>query len=414
VAAAIEKVRAMRVLFLDPVGTLGGAERCLLDLAASIHAVRPSVTMGLVVGGEGPLVAAAEQQGMDVTVLPLPRGLSRAGDSGISGLAAIAKSAPSLVVASGALATYAVKLDRAVRAFEPTVIHSNGIKMHVLSALLPSRGVPLVWHVRDFLGQRAIMAPVLRLLSPRAHGLLAISQSVVDDTARTLGRDDVTLAYDAIDTDAFVAEGPRVDLDALAGFAPPSEGTVRIGLIATYARWKGQEIFIDAAARYVEARGPAARFYIVGGTTYDTDASQFSTQELRARIESRGLAEVFGLVPFQASPQRVYRTLDIAVHASTRPEPFGRTIAEAMTCGRALIAAREGGAAELMENDVDALAVEPRDLAALADAMLALAKDPARRARLGAAARTTATRRFARARLGPEALAAYARLGARD
>ena len=347
----------MRVLFLDPVATMGGAERCLLDLAASLRAVRPSVEMGLVVGGAGPLVEEASRLGMDVTVLPLPRSLSRAGDSAISGLTGIVKSAPSLAVASGALAAYAVKLDRAVRAFGPTVIHSNGIKMHLLSALLPNRGAPLVWHVRDFLGQRAIMASVLRLVSPRAHGLLAISKSVVEDTARTLRRDDVTLAYDAIDTASFAPDGPRVDLDALAGMAPASKDVVRIGLIATYARWKGQEVFIDAAARYMKARGPAARFFIVGGTTYDTDASQFTVQELRARIVDRGLADVFGLVRFQAAPDRVYRALDIAVHASTRPEPFGRTIAEAMTCGRALIAAREGGAAELVEDDVDALAV---------------------------------------------------------
>ncbi len=405
---------AMRVLFLDPVGTMGGAERCLLDLVASLRVARPSVKTGLIVGGPGPLVEAASALGMDVTVLPLPRSLSRAGDSGIAGLAGIAKSAPSLVVASGALASYALKLDRAVRAFEPTVIHSNGIKMHLLSALLPNRGAKVVWHVRDFLGQRAIMASVLRALSPRAHGVLAISRSVVDDAARTLHRDDVILAYDAIDTDCFVPDGPRVDLDALAGLPPATSDVVRIGLIATYARWKGQEVFIDAAARYMAACGPAARFYIVGGTTYETDASQFSVEELRARIADRGLADGFGLVPFQAAPERVYRALGIAVHASTRPEPFGRTIAEAMTCGRALIAAREGGAAELVEDGVDALAVQPRDPGALADAMLALAKDPARRARLGAAARVTAARRFARTRLGPEVLAAYARLGVRE
>jgi glycosyltransferase involved in cell wall biosynthesis len=404
----------MRVLFLDPVGTMGGAERCLLDLVASMRDARPGLQTGLIVGGPGPLVEGAERLGMGVTVLPLPRALSRAGDSGIVGLRGILQQAPALAVATGALGAYAIQLERAVRAFAPTVIHSNGIKMHLLSALLPNRGAPVVWHLRDFIGQRAIMAHVLRLASPRAAGLLAISRAVVDDAARALHRDDVTLVYDAIDTDCFVPEGPRVDLDALAGLPPAPNDVVRIGLIATYARWKGQEVFIDAAASYVRSNGPAARFYIIGGTAYDTDASQFTVAELRARVVDRGLTSVFGLVPFQAAPERVYRSLDVAVHASTKPEPFGRTIAEAMTCGRALIAAREGGAAELVTDDVDALAVAPRDPSVLAEAMRALASDPARRARLGAAARVTASARFARGRIGPEVLAAYARLGAGD
>jgi glycosyltransferase involved in cell wall biosynthesis len=403
----------MRVLFLDPVGTMGGAERCLLDLVASMRAARPSLTTGLIVGGPGPLVHEAEQLGMEVTVLPLPRALSRAGDSGISGLLEVVKSVPSLAIASGALAGYAAQLDRAVRAFAPTVVHSNGIKMHLLSALLPNRGAPVVWHLRDFVGQRAIMAHVLRAVAPRVRGLLAISRSVVDDAARALRRDDVTLVYDAIDTDCFVPGGPRVDLDALAGLAPAPAGVVRIGLIATYARWKGQDIFIDAAAEYARSGGPEARFYVIGGPAYDTDASQFTVAELRTRVVARGLADVVGLVPFQAAPERVYRSLDVAVHASTRPEPFGRTIAEAMTCGRALIAAREGGAAELVRDDVDALAIAPRDPVVLANAIRALAGDPTRRARLGAAARVTAAQRFARDRIGPEVLAAYERLGAK-
>ena len=398
----------MTVLFLDPVGTLGGAERCLLDLAASMRASQRALRMGLIVGGNGPLVAEAERIGMEVTVLPLPRSLSRAGDSAIAGLGGIVRSVPSLTVAGTALGSYGVQLERVIRGFRPTVIHSNGMKMHLLSALLPRYGVPVIWHLRDFLGQRAIMAHLLRALSRRADGVLAISRAVADDAARTLGRDDIQLIYDAIDTDCFVARGPSSDLDLLAELPPAAPGTVRIGLVATYARWKGQEVFIDAAAAYRARGGPPARFYIIGGPAYATDDSQFTNAELRARIAACGVDDMFGLVPFQPDPQAAYRSLDIAVHASTRPEPFGRTIAEAMACGRALVIANEGGASELVEHDHDAVAVAPRDPEILASALVALAGDPDRRARLGSAARITAERRYARGRIGPETLAAYA------
>ena len=43
------------------------------------------------------------------------------------------------------------------------------------------------------------------------------------------------------------------------------------------------------------------------------------------------------------------RALDIVVHASVEPEPFGLVIAEAMACGRPLIVSRAGGAAEIAQ-----------------------------------------------------------------
>ena len=62
----------------------------------------------------------------------------------------------------------------------------------------------------------------------------------------------------------------------------------------------------------------------------------------------------------------MFRALDVVVHASTKPEPFGRVIVEAMSCGRAVVVAKDGGAAELFEDGVSALASPPGDASALA------------------------------------------------
>ena len=105
----------------------------------------------------------------------------------------------------------------------------------------------------------------------------------------------------------------------------------------------------------------------------------------------------------------MYRSLDVVVHASTRPEPFGLTIAEGMACGRAVVAARTGGAAELFTPDQDAVAAPPGDATALAEALGHLIDRPSLRQSLGAEARRTAAARFARGPLGPRMLAAYRR-----
>jgi glycosyltransferase involved in cell wall biosynthesis len=95
------------------------------------------------------------------------------------------------------------------------------------------------------------------------------------------------------------------------------------------------------------------------------------------------------------------------VHASTQPEPFGRTIVEAMACARPVIVARAGGAAELFNEGVNAYGFEPGSAARLAEAM-SRDLDPQVRARLGRAARQHAVVGFGRSRLAAELLRVYA------
>ena len=71
----------MRVLYLNASGSLGGAERSLLDVMASVQQAAPSLELHLLVAAEGPLIARARDLGVDVHVLPLPASLLTAGDS---------------------------------------------------------------------------------------------------------------------------------------------------------------------------------------------------------------------------------------------------------------------------------------------------------------------------------------------
>jgi glycosyltransferase involved in cell wall biosynthesis len=176
-----------------------------------------------------------------------------------------------------------------------------------------------------------------------------------------------------------------------------------VGLVATFARWKGHEVFLEAAAR-VPADRPC-RFYVVGGPIYQSAGSQYTPEELKGRAEALGLNGRVGFTGHQSDPVAALRALDVVVHASTRPEPFGRVIVEGMACGRAVIAMRDGGAAELFDHEVSALGCRPGDPDELAGAMTRLVDDPSLRERLGAAGRRAALSRFDRARLADEWLA---------
>jgi glycosyltransferase involved in cell wall biosynthesis len=404
----------MRVLFLNPVGALGGAERCLLDLAASLrsYGVR-NLELGLVAGREGPMVE--EARALNIHVIPLAFGdrLAAIGDSAL-----IAPGLRSIVAfgrrAAGAFldtATYLPRLSSAIRDFAPSIVHSNGIKMHLLAAAIPI-AAPVVWHIRDFVGDRPLVSRALRACASRADSGIAISNAVAKDVRHALPRFPVSVIHDAIDTDVFSPAGMVADLDALALTAPAPAGTARVGLVATYARWKGHEVFLQAAQR-VKATLPGmdVRFYIVGGPIYETAASQYQRDELERVVRELRLEKEVHFIPFQSRIEEVYRALDVVVHASTRPEPFGRTIAEAMATGKAVVASRDSGAAELFADGADAVDVPSRSPADLATAISALVADARRRSDLGTAARTAALKCFSRERLARQVLAVYRNAG---
>jgi glycosyltransferase involved in cell wall biosynthesis len=74
--------------------------------------------------------------------------------------------------------------------------------------------------------------------------------------------------------------------------------------------------------------------------------------------------------------EQVYAASDIVVSCSTKPEAFGRVMAEAIAMERPLIATNHGGAIELTENGKWGVLVPPQDPVALAQALAELTKSP--------------------------------------
>jgi len=344
----------------------------------------------------------------------MPGVLSRLGDSQLrstgkwSGRVALLGRAARTVPASCGLVA---RLRAAIHRIAPDIIHSNGIKTHLLTRVAVPRHIPVVWHLHDFVGLRPVAARLLRRARRRVRAGIAVSQAIAADIAHVLPDVPVRVIPNAVDVSQF-GPGLAADLDRLAGLPPAPTGTVRIGLVATYARWKGHLTVLDAARRLAEIDPElSVRWYIIGGPIYHTTA-QHSMAELRAAAAERGIARHVGFIPFQTDPADVYRALDVVVHASTLPEPFGLTVAEAMACGRAVIVSAAGGVAELITDGIDAVGVMPGDSAALAAEVGRLARDPVERDRLGAAARAVACTRFADRCYGANLLQLFARLRA--
>ncbi len=394
----------MKIVFVNPVGAIGGAERVLLTMLAALLTTQPDIQLYLIVGTDGPLIEQAKNLGVQVKVLKLPEEFNQLGDSAFKGnskaiavlilLLRLVKTLPSI-------GKYLRQFHGLLCSLKPDLIHSNGIKTHLLIALAGFRGIPVVWHIHDFYGSRPLMAWVLKWMSLSATFGIAVSQAVAKDTRLTLPNLPVEVIYNTVDINHFSP-------------APPSSHfPLRVGLVATFARWKGHDIFLEAAAKLVRSRPDLdVRFYIVGEPIYKTRGSQFSEQELRHTAQAKGITHKIDFLGFQENIVQIYRWLDIVVHASTQTEPFGLVVIEAMACGKPVIVSRSGGAAELFTHNYDAVGVPPGETAALASAIEYLLDRPNQRQSLSENARLTVTQRFSEQHLGRDILAAYRKFNA--
>ncbi len=403
----------MKILYLNPRGLFGGAERSLLDVIASLKTAEPDWTLALVVGGDGPLVERARALGVATTVVALPGWLERIGDAGAGGPAGsqLKRWAMLRAMAGAACAVprYTRRLGRQIDQIAPDVVHTNGFKMHILGAWATRRKRPLIWHIHDYVSMRPVMAKLMRFEVRRCAAAIANSGSVRNDARAICGGElDIFTVYNAVNLDEFNPSGHVVDLDALAGLAPAPAGTIRVGLVATMASWKGHEVLLRAIAS-LPGEAPV-RAYVIGDAVYHTDGSQVSLDTLREKAGALALGDRVGFTGFVEDVAGAMRALDIVVHASTVPEPFGLVIAEAMASGKPVIVSRAGGAAEIVEAAGGALFHSPGDSAELADRIARLVRDPGERACLGREGRVSAERLFARARLAQELIPIYNRV----
>jgi glycosyltransferase involved in cell wall biosynthesis len=378
-------------------------------MVASLREQCPPIGISVILGDCGLLEQELNALDASTLVVPMPKAVALIGDAGAGGPAGTGvnpwRVMMRLVAAGPAIGLYLRRLGAAIDSMAPDLIHSNGFKMHLLSSWAAPRKVPVIWHLHDFLSLRPLMRRFSKLTLHRCSGIVATSQSVAHDLLFTLGlTPPVHSICHSVDLANFIPQGHQLDLDAIAGMTPAVAGTLRVGMVATTARWKGHEVFLRALAKLPSER---IRAYLIGGPIYHTTGSQYSLGELRQMVSGLHLDGCVGLTGFISDLPAALRALDIVVHASVRPEPFGLAVAEAFACGRAVVASGGGGILEMVREGENGLIHTPGNASELAAALARLIADKGLRRKLGTAARKTAEMSFARPRLARDLMRIY-------
>jgi glycosyltransferase involved in cell wall biosynthesis len=317
-----------RVLVLTTLAGLGGAERSLLEL---VRRLRDDLAFTLVVPDEGPLGAAARAAGADVRIVPWPAAFAELGER-----ARRRGATPACCARRRRSACSASGCGRRSIGSHPT--SSSRTASRRVSALACSgAGVPLVWYAREGLEDRPTSRFVLRLLGRRPAGVVAISRYVAGQFRPLVaGPAPVHVVRNIVDPGRL-----RPGMPLPADLRKPP-GAVWLGVVGALTPLKGQDVFLDAAAR-VAARVPTARFLVVGGEPYRTEQGLGWAAKLAARVRAHGLEERVDFLGERDDAPAVIANLDVLVQPSRGPEGLGRTILEAMACAVPVIAVDRWG-----------------------------------------------------------------------
>ncbi len=314
------------------------------------------------------------------------------------------------------LRVFSEDLSMAEAVSDAAVVHSHTWYANLAGHLAALRyGIPHVatvhsleplrpWKAEQLGGGYALSSWAERVAVESAAAVVAVSDGMRGDVLTAypeIAADRVRVIRNGIDT---VEYAPDPDTSVLVkhGIDPARPYVIFVGRIT---RQKGVPVLLRAAA----ALDPSAQLVLCAGAA-DTPALAEEVSSLVAGLQATRSGVIW--IPEMLPKPSVIQLLTHALMfvCPSVYEPLGIVNLEAMACSTAVVASRVGGIPEVVEDGVTGLLVPPDDPAALADALNALLRDPARAAAMGRAGRRRAVDEFSWDAVAVQTAALYAEL----
>jgi glycosyltransferase involved in cell wall biosynthesis len=224
-------------------------------------------------------------------------------------------------------------------------------------------GIPCITHER---GINYKVSRITKMLASRLHGVLCISEAVREAVAQS-GVSGVPLyvIYNGLDPSKIKTCCLPDEFRRQHGIL---QGRRLIGMVGNVREWKGQEVVIQALPEIVR-RHPDVLCLFVG------DISPVDVKyegRLRKLVDNLGLQDHVIFTGYCRNVADALNVMDIAIHASIMPEPFGRVLLEAMAMRKPVIASRDGAVPEIVVEGVTGYTFKPGDFAELAKRVVCL------------------------------------------
>ena len=289
------------------------------------------------------------------------------------------------------------RIEQVVKRIRPHVLHAHSPVLNAIPALRVGRrlGIPVVYEVRALwedaaAGQGVQVGGVRSRLRRgmetwalrRADAITTICDGLRGDiVARGIPAEKVTVVPNAVDVEEFSMGGaPDPVLKQQLGL----DGLLVMGFIGPFYAYEGLAVLLRAL-RQLLAQGERVRVLLVGGGDQEAELVRIASElEIEKQV-------VFAGSVAHGEVQRYYDLIDVLVYPrlSMRLTELVTPLKplEAMARGRLVVASDVGGHRELIRHGETGTLFKAGDPEALATAVLALLREPARWPNRKAAAR---------------------------
>ena len=274
-----------------------------------------------------------------------------------------------------------LQLTHILRAHQTQVVHAQKGKARTL-AMMAGLFVPIPVLILN----RGVSFPLTRFnrlgyTTRRVTAIVAVCESIKRGlVASGVPAAKIEVIYSGTDTDRFHPGVDGTGVRRELGLGPDHFLIAQIGVRSR----KGNVDVLDALAQ-LAPQAPRARLLIAGAR---------NPAALHEQAEARGVRDRVHVLGYREDIPEILRASDCCVDASWEGHGLTGALREALAVGTPVVATDLEGNPELVRHGDTGLLVPPRDVRALADAILALADDPARARAMGRAGRELVVARF--------------------
>lgn len=297
----------MKVLFVDqPLEPPGGGQVSLLTLVETLK--RKIYSIKVFLPYKCSFVEMLKEKNVEVEIVPVPMLLSK-----------IKKTSPDIIHCNAATTKY-------------TFVTALAAKMF---------NIPFIWH------NRVVEAASWKekLIAKLASKIVVVSDKVKDKFKNFESK--VVKIYNPVDTEMFK---PNLNTRYLFEELKILPGEKIIGIFSRIDWWKGHKLAITAFAKLTDELKNLKLLIVGDGPCRDEVVNYAKSTKVDKKILFLG---------FRKDIPELMNICDVILNPSTEPEPFGRTIIEAMACGKVVIATGLGGVTEIINHLVDGILIKP-------------------------------------------------------
>jgi glycosyltransferase involved in cell wall biosynthesis len=250
-----------------------------------------------------------------------------------------------------------------IREIQPDLVHLNDgyAAMHEWMLACYLNHIRVIAHDR---GTRYPCSCRTKLFVRALDAIISVSDSYKNNAIRqNLKAKRIRRVHNGLDIQTMLSGIEKQSVARISGeFSLEGYGPI-VGIIGNIDRWKGQHIVLQAI-KEVKRFYPDIKCLIVGSVC--KGAEVYKT-ELDKYIKDNDLGENFIFTGFRKDIPNILNVLDILLHASIEPEPFGRVILEGMAACKPIIAINAGGIPEIVINRETGILVPINDYQGIAE-----------------------------------------------